>query len=416
MSELETYVETAEFALLGTNSPENQIINEVEVGEQATFILVYGMDEAAGNEFKTTKFEARISLQAKQYTYEADDFNNKYDKKATYAPQTKAEFEAIYGEGNVVVISEEVATGLSAEEEAKAIASKFESLVGATQAADSESVAPQVILVDREIDFLTLGEAGKQDVDEDTGKIIIARDVIIEGINSDAVITGRPLKIAENVKNVTIKNITFTKPGVNPQNDNCFIQGYYFKGKLSIEGCTFTDPQHESIRLMGNLEGLDVSIINNTFNASKTVVGSYGQVFRQIHIENNFFKDGHRVGREGYKACEVCPDEVTNVTVRLVGNTFNDVNNILHQSIGLINVNLDQVTVGRNTFTGIKEADSTTEGYAKNLYLCYTGNEQANKDLIHGVRSPLGLENLQSPTLCNILQPRDNSTSSETQE
>ena len=67
---------------------ELPIINK---GDTLQFILVYGMYEEAGNEYKDKDFTADVTILAKQYTYEKDGFGSSdYDEKAVY-PVTTAE-------------------------------------------------------------------------------------------------------------------------------------------------------------------------------------------------------------------------------------------------------------------------------------------------------------------------------------
>ena len=54
-------------------------------GASLRFILVYGMDENAGNTYQNKSFSANVSILAKQDTVEQDGFGNpNYDKDATY--------------------------------------------------------------------------------------------------------------------------------------------------------------------------------------------------------------------------------------------------------------------------------------------------------------------------------------------
>ena len=72
MSELETIADGMELPLLAN--------------ENVQFILVYGMDESAGNAFMEKTFSADVAIVATQYTEEKDGFgSNQYDKDAAYA-------------------------------------------------------------------------------------------------------------------------------------------------------------------------------------------------------------------------------------------------------------------------------------------------------------------------------------------
>ena len=70
MNTLETFAENLELPLL-------------EKGDNVQFILIYGMDENAGNAFKDKFFTVDVAILATQYTKEEDGFgNDQYDKDA----------------------------------------------------------------------------------------------------------------------------------------------------------------------------------------------------------------------------------------------------------------------------------------------------------------------------------------------
>ena len=72
MNELETIADGLELPLLKD--------------ENVQFILVYGMDESAGNTFMNKTFTADVTILAAQYTEEKDGFgNDRYDAAARYA-------------------------------------------------------------------------------------------------------------------------------------------------------------------------------------------------------------------------------------------------------------------------------------------------------------------------------------------
>lgn len=58
----------------------------LEPSAKVSFILVYGMDENAGDEYQNTSLEAFVTVLAKQAPVESDSFDNQYDKDATYDP------------------------------------------------------------------------------------------------------------------------------------------------------------------------------------------------------------------------------------------------------------------------------------------------------------------------------------------
>ena len=72
MSTLSTFAEDLELPI-------------VKNGDSLEFILVYGMNEDAGNEYQNKSFTASVSVLAAQYTEEEDGFgSNQYDAAATY--------------------------------------------------------------------------------------------------------------------------------------------------------------------------------------------------------------------------------------------------------------------------------------------------------------------------------------------
>ena len=105
-----------------TKKPMNTLVQEagalelpVLSGESASFILVYGMDELAGNEYQGRSFEATVNILAAQHTYEKDGFGgDQYDKGAGYPVVVATEEElqnALNGvaDGGVIKLQESVA-------------------------------------------------------------------------------------------------------------------------------------------------------------------------------------------------------------------------------------------------------------------------------------------------------------------
>ena len=81
MNTLETFAENLELPLL-------------EKGDNVQFILIYGMDENAGNAFKDKSFTADVAILATQYTKEEDGFgNDQYDKGAEWPISDAAALE-----------------------------------------------------------------------------------------------------------------------------------------------------------------------------------------------------------------------------------------------------------------------------------------------------------------------------------
>lgn len=112
MSTLETFADKLELPLSS--------------GKSVQFILVYGMDKEAGNEYQGKTFAADVSVLATQYTEEKDGFgSNQYDKDATlnFTPvETKEEIESALTEGknvelmNSITSTERINTPVDAKE------------------------------------------------------------------------------------------------------------------------------------------------------------------------------------------------------------------------------------------------------------------------------------------------------------
>lgn len=83
MSTLNGYADGIELPLGPAN--EDGSAKDAALPNSVSFILAYGMDEEAGNEYQGKSFAAAVSILATQYTYEADGFgDDQYDKNAQY--------------------------------------------------------------------------------------------------------------------------------------------------------------------------------------------------------------------------------------------------------------------------------------------------------------------------------------------
>ena len=97
MNTLETFADNLELPLL-------------ENGDNVQFILVYGMDENAGNAFKDKSFTADVAILATQYTKEEDGFgNDQYDKDALLPT-------AIFANAKTVTVTPETAVNFTVED------------------------------------------------------------------------------------------------------------------------------------------------------------------------------------------------------------------------------------------------------------------------------------------------------------
>ena len=78
-------------------------------GDKLEFILVYGMYEEAGNEYKETDFTANVSILAAQYTYEKDGFDNTdYDKNPVYPVASASALSDAIKTGGTIVIGQDI--------------------------------------------------------------------------------------------------------------------------------------------------------------------------------------------------------------------------------------------------------------------------------------------------------------------
>ena len=85
---------------------ELPIINK---GDTLQFILVYGMYEEAGNEYKDKDFTADVTILAKQYTYEEDGFGSSdYDEAATYPVATADNFKTALTDGGIISMGSDI--------------------------------------------------------------------------------------------------------------------------------------------------------------------------------------------------------------------------------------------------------------------------------------------------------------------
>ena len=97
MNTLETFADNLELPLL-------------ENGDNVQFILIYGMDENAGNAFKDKSFTADVAILATQYTKEEDGFgNDQYDKGAAIRLiSDAAQLSAALADGGTLLLGTDI--------------------------------------------------------------------------------------------------------------------------------------------------------------------------------------------------------------------------------------------------------------------------------------------------------------------
>ena len=198
----------------------------VAAGGSVQFMLLYGMDESAGNEYQGKSFEADVTILATQDAVEADGFGNTdYDAGATYPVTT-------------------------ADELTDAVA----------QAQDGDTVS------------LTGDIALASDLN-------IAKSITIDG-NGSTLITNKPVSVAATA-NVTFNEVNFADP-TNASNNASSVYANGLQGKLVLKGCTFTNPQWDAIQITP-VAGAEVVIDGCSFELQSPVPS--GNKSRFIHIE-----------------------------------------------------------------------------------------------------------------------------------
>ena len=212
MSQLATIADSLEFNL-GT-------------GESVQFILVYGMDESAGNEYQGKSFTADATVLAAQDTVEADGFGNTdYDSGATYPVTTVDE------------LTEAVADA---------------------QDGDTVSLTGNITLA---------------------SDLNITKSITIDG-NGNTLITNKPVKVSATAS-ATFNEVDFASP-TNASNNASSVYANGLENKLVLKGCTFTNPQWDAVQVTP-VAGAEIVIDDCSFELQSPVPS--GNKSRFIHIE-----------------------------------------------------------------------------------------------------------------------------------
>ena len=109
MSTLNGYADGIELPLGPAN--EDGSAKDAALPNSVSFILAYGMDEEAGNEYQGKSFAAAVSILATQYTYEKDGFgDDQYDVGAEFPTPvaTAEELTAAISAGKDVVLEQNI--------------------------------------------------------------------------------------------------------------------------------------------------------------------------------------------------------------------------------------------------------------------------------------------------------------------
>lgn len=205
----------------------NSVVDKViEPNNNSGSIAIKGhMKEEAGNEYQGLSIEGiAITVYATQYTSEYDSYNNTYDAGAEYgtAVATAAEFSSAIAAGKDVLLTSNIAL-------------------------DSQ--------------------------------LNITNDISIYG-NGHTVISNKPVNVDADA-NVTFKNVNFAAPtNANNKASNLYSSG--LKGKLVLDGCTFSGAQWDCIQITP-VAGAEIVISNCTFELNTPAQS--GNKTRFIHIE-----------------------------------------------------------------------------------------------------------------------------------
>lgn len=214
MSQLATVADGVEVSLSANNS--------------VRFVLVYGMDEAAGNEYQGKTFTADVTINATQLSEETDGFGNAdYDKNAAYP------------------VSD--ITG-------------FEDALNKAQDGDTIQLTGNLKLE----------------------KIMsINKDLTIDG-NGNTIISEQPVYVGAK-NDVTIANVEFTSPK-NASNNASSLYAEGLEGNLTLKNCRFVDFQWEGVQITPKA-GANIVVDNCYFSNSKTMKESGITTNRYFHVE-----------------------------------------------------------------------------------------------------------------------------------
>ena len=277
-----------------TKRPMNQlatVADGVEVSLSAKnsvrFVLVYGMDETAGNEYQGKTFTADVTINATQFSEEKDGFGNAdYDKNATYPVSDITEFEDALN-----------------------------------QAQDGDTIQ------------LT-GNLKLEKV------MSINKNLTIDG-NGNTIISEKPVYVGAK-NDVAIANVEFTSPK-NASNNASSLYAEGLEGKLTLKNCRFVDFQWEGVQITPKA-GANIVVDNCYFSNSKTMKNSGITTNRYFHVEvadgttdinqihlqltNNTFKNvvWSAAGGDGYfKDSAVTSYGIPKENITCSGNVFTGV-------------------------------------------------------------------------------------------
>ncbi|BCI59913.1 hypothetical protein [Solibaculum mannosilyticum] len=303
MSELATIAQNLELPVLA--------------GQNVQFILVYGMNEEAGNEYQDKSFSADIAILATQYTEEEDGFgSDQYDKDAEYKAWDGETTDTDWFEQadpdapSYELDSPEALAGLAQlVEQGTSFKDKTIELTGDVSLGNQEWTPIGNNSHPFEGTFDGNGNTVKNlnpTTNEGyTGLFgtldnAAVQDVTISGGTVDAT-TGKTGVLAGQSKGSTIQNVTVDGVTVNGKpSDDSYTGGIVGEGYTgTIDGCTVKNSTITGGNFLGGISGQGYAKINNCTVESCQITGSswkVGGIIGQLNegtftFENLLVKD-----------------------------------------------------------------------------------------------------------------------------
>ncbi len=297
----------------------------LSAGESVSFVLIYGMNEEAGNEYQDKTFEADVTILATQYTEETDGFgDNQYDADANY--------------DNAKVVTSADGSALTTEEFAASVNdSTWKNIVYDTDVTIDDTVN---IYTDCNLDFggntvtsertLYLGRTNGYQAAPITATIEDAR---FEITNS----SGRVR--AEDGSTVTFKDVTFASASGNGSSMQAVQVYASTPGSVNtyvFENCVFDNTTVAFDGGSGAAYEYNVQFINCTFT------GSFGNGGAAVSL------DDYAYGTALFDGCSFDITANGNAVAAIRADTYAD----------YVSPNTMAITLKNVTFTG-----TSTESY-----------------------------------------------------
>jgi hypothetical protein len=166
---------------------------------------------------------------------------------------------------------------------------------------------------------------------EDAGTLEVAEGVVLEG----GTLTGNTslqVKGDAVIRNVKFENISNGEEEFPKKLSAIYAQS--LAGTLVLDGCTFNDIAYEAL-LCTPIPGANITVKNCTFNSSS-------EVYRYLQIQSYYKNDKHEL------------IQLNGVSVSIVGNTFNNCQNIKDDTIMIAYLEPSTLSLGQNQFNGNK--------------------------------------------------------------